>query len=465
MKISSIGKGFISAALLYAQAAAVETDYSAGTRALPLRQSAGTARATAMGSAVVGVSQGSASLLWNPAGLSRMSCQEIGLHHNTGLSSIIQEIAIFGTPLGEVEPGGQGGSLGGIAASLGYVNYGSFDGRDALGVQTGFYHPRGYSGSLGWGKELLPGFAGGIAVKANRSNFAEETYNTYGADLGLLWAVAPSLDLGLAYSNFSFGDKLAENRLVSGWRLGAGWTVNDHWLLAASGEIQDKAMDRLQFGTEYLIGNTEGKSNILALRAGYQIHYPDPQLGGLTGLTLGAGYTASRSMTFDYAILPTGDLGTSHRLSLTFKFNCPGEEKPTPEPVVILVPVEPAPVVVKAILLGDSFFDFDKSTLKPEGMKVLRENVQILEDNPKARVRVSGYTSMMGTPEYNQALSERRASAVEKFLVEEGGIAPGRITTIGYGETRPATVESRPGKIRSRAAKSNMRVLFEVTVK
>ena len=98
-------------------------------------------------------------------------------------------------------------------------------------------------------------------------------------------------------------------------------------------------------------------------------------------------------------------------------------------------------------------------------MKDLRENIKLLKKNPKAQVRVAGYTSMSGTPEYNQRLSERRASAVRDFLVAEGGIAQSRITMIGYGETRLKNYERTPEKINTRAAKSNMRVLFDITVK
>ena len=123
------------------------------------------------------------------------------------------------------------------------------------------------------------------------------------------------------------------------------------------------------------------------------------------------------------------------------------------------------PIVLKSILLEDSHFDFDKSTLRPEGMAALRENIQLLKDNPQTQVRVAGYTSMMGTAEYNQKLSERRAASVENFLIKDGGIAPGRITTIGYGATNPATYEPKPSNANSDAAKSNMRVLFELTVK
>jgi outer membrane protein OmpA-like peptidoglycan-associated protein len=65
---------------------------------------------------------------------------------------------------------------------------------------------------------------------------------------------------------------------------------------------------------------------------------------------------------------------------------------------------------------------------------------------------------------YNQALSERRAKAVQEYLINEGIIAPDRLSTIGYGETNPAMYEAAPKELYSKAAKANMRVLFEITV-
>ncbi|OGS08498.1 MAG: hypothetical protein A2270_10920 [Elusimicrobia bacterium RIFOXYA12_FULL_51_18] len=492
MKVLSIAIGCVCAALLCGQASAGETDYAAGTKALPLQQAGGTARAAGMGSAVVATPQGTASLLWNPAGLSRVRCAEIGIHHNSGLSDITQETAIFGAPLGEVngnctqgrKGNCTGGSMGSLAASLGYVDYGSFIGRDADGLPTANYHARDYSGSLGWGMELLPGFSGGVAFKSNQSELNRTSYRAYATDIGLLWNVISSLDLGVAYSNIKLGGNIG--RLFSGMRLGAAWTADDRLLLAVSGELQNSAVNRIQLGAEYWIGEDRDDAHALALRAGYAINYPDPQLTGLTGLTMGLGYNLSKTTVLDYAMVPTGDLGASHRLSLTIKFHCPQKSKPplvvapkpatlyataAPRPVFVPVEpepvVEPAPIVLKAFTLEDSHFDFNKSTLKPEGMAALRDNIQLLKDNPNTKVRIAGYTSMRGTEEYNQLLSERRAAAVEEFLVMEGGIEPGRITTIGYGETRPLTQEVSPKKrdADSAAAKSNMRVLFTVIVK
>ena len=112
----------------------------------------------------------------------------------------------------------------------------------------------------------------------------------------------------------------------------------------------------------------------------------------------------------------------------------------------------------------DIHFDFDKSTLKPEAQTILKRNIQMLKDNPKAKVRIAGYTSASGTDAYNQTLSERRAKAVQEYLINEGIITPDRLSTIGYGETDPAMYEAAPKELYSKAAKANMRVLFEIVV-
>lgn len=150
-------------------------------------------------------------------------------------------------------------------------------------------------------------------------------------------------------------------------------------------------------------------------------------------------------------------------------------EKPVPEPVVIIVS-EPEvekkvyyyvaqPEIEKKIIilaLEDVFFDFDQSTLTSVARAILKRNIQILKENPRVRVRIAGYTSASGTTEYNQKLSERRAKAVKDYLVEEGLISSDRLVTIGFGKSDPATFEVAPKDLYSDAAKSNMRVLFEI---
>ena len=118
----------------------------------------------------------------------------------------------------------------------------------------------------------------------------------------------------------------------------------------------------------------------------------------------------------------------------------------------------------EVVAFGDTHFDYKKSTLTNEAKTQLDKDVQVLKENPKMKVRMAGYTSAKGTENSNQKLSEGRANAVRNYLIEKG-IAPGRITIIGYGRTKPALYEVSPGDINTKEAKANMRVLFEVVVK
>ena len=135
--------------------------------------------------------------------------------------------------------------------------------------------------------------------------------------------------------------------------------------------------------------------------------------------------------------------------------------EPKVEEKVMVAAAEPKIII---LAFEDVHFDFDKSTLKPEAQTILKRNIQLLKDNPKAQVRIAGYTSASGTEAYNQKLSERRANAVQEYLVNEGIITRDRLSTIGYGETHPAMYEAAPKELYSKAAKANMRVLFEIIV-
>ena len=118
----------------------------------------------------------------------------------------------------------------------------------------------------------------------------------------------------------------------------------------------------------------------------------------------------------------------------------------------------------KVVVFGDTHFDYNKAALSESAKTMLDKDVQGLKENPLMKVRMAGYTSADGTEEDNQILSEKRANSVRDYLVEKG-IAPERITVIGYGRTRPAVYEVAPRDINSKEAQANMRVLFEVVVK
>ena len=129
----------------------------------------------------------------------------------------------------------------------------------------------------------------------------------------------------------------------------------------------------------------------------------------------------------------------------------PVEQEAPPPPPLAAAPPPPAKGTKIATIEGTQF-DFNKATIKPAGRDVLDKAVKTLKDNPEVRVVVEGHTDSIGSDAYNQKLSERRARAVEDYLVSQG-IAPSRLTTRGYGKSRPvASNKTEAGRAENRRA-------------
>ncbi len=89
-------------------------------------------------------------------------------------------------------------------------------------------------------------------------------------------------------------------------------------------------------------------------------------------------------------------------------------------------------------------YAFDKYHLKKRYYPQLDKVVEVLKKNPSLKIEIQGYTDNIGTPAYNQALSEKRAQSVKNYLVKKG-IAQDRLYTVGYGATRPIVPNDTPG--------------------
>jgi peptidoglycan-associated lipoprotein len=90
--------------------------------------------------------------------------------------------------------------------------------------------------------------------------------------------------------------------------------------------------------------------------------------------------------------------------------------------------------------VGDRvLFLVDQTTLSDAGRSVLMGQAQWLNTNPSYAVIIEGHADEQGTREYNLSLGERRASAVQNFLISQG-VAPARLRTITYGKERPLEV-------------------------
>ncbi len=116
----------------------------------------------------------------------------------------------------------------------------------------------------------------------------------------------------------------------------------------------------------------------------------------------------------------------------------PKAAAPAPMPAKAAAPA-PAPAM-KYVIEG-VHFDTDQSTLKTEAMATLDKAAAALQKQPGVKYEVAGYADTTGAEPYNQGLSERRAQAVQDYLVSKG-VAPGQLTTKGYGEGNPAAANN-----------------------
>ena len=94
-------------------------------------------------------------------------------------------------------------------------------------------------------------------------------------------------------------------------------------------------------------------------------------------------------------------------------------------------------------LKGDVSFDVDSDVVLPGLYNELDRIAQILVKYPQTTIVVEGHTDSSGSDAYNQGLSERRALSVQRLLVERG-VSQNRISTVGYGETRPVASNDNP---------------------
>lgn len=106
---------------------------------------------------------------------------------------------------------------------------------------------------------------------------------------------------------------------------------------------------------------------------------------------------------------------------------------------------------IRIELSGDILFDTGSAEVKPEAAATLEDVAAVIRGNPQAAVSVEGHTDSQGDEKYNLALSEQRAKAVKGRLVEKGGIEAARLSTRGWGESRPiAANDTAEGRRKNR---------------
>ena len=192
-------------------------------------------------------------------------------------------------------------------------------------------------------------------------------------------------------------------------------------------QVDDQDM---QFAYQGIAGIAYGVTENIKLDLGYRYFGTtnpsfmagSARAGGPTGATLRTEYGA-------HTVL----------LSVRYEFGAPKAPPPPAAPVAAAPPPPPppppppAPALQRAFIV---FFDFDRSDITPEALRIIKQAAETAKRGSVPRIMVTGHTDLSGSVAYNQRLSERRAEAVRQALVREG-ITAGGISTVGRGKTQP----------------------------
>jgi hypothetical protein len=294
---------FFTAGVVAAQVTILPTSEKSN----PLDNMNVSARSSAIGSAFAAVGDDTSALFTNPAGLAYLTRGEVSVHSRFWLVETLQETLLLGIP---VSP-----SLGGMAVAGSYLGYGTLEGRDELGSLLPGYEAYRLGLKVGWGLEILPDFSVGLGFQGSDMALADHSYWSLAADIGVLWKPFQRFRLGAAYGNLGILSPAGDSE--GAFNLGAAYEASfdstNRVLMAVGCSLEPGAVHYLQAGVE------TGVQDLIFLRAGYQLPFDDQRITGLTGLTAGVGVALS-DLRFDYAFLPYGDLGNSHRVSLTYQF-------------------------------------------------------------------------------------------------------------------------------------------------
>ncbi len=259
-------------------------------------------RALGMGGAYTALADDANAVYWNAAGLSRLEKREFTASHAEMYESTRLDFLAYAHPL----------SQGTFAGALTYLSQGKIEGRDSLGRPTASYDASDAAVSFGYARKLELADMG-ATVKYVRSHIGSAEAHGAAVDIGAKRAFE-QISVGATLRNLGPGLKFDNQRndLPLRLALGAAYKLSGGHALAA--EVVNGPRGA---GTDVSFGGECQAVKNLYLRAGYTTQ---------TAVTGGTSFDAARGMTFglglrnerwslDYAVLPTGELGRSHRFS------------------------------------------------------------------------------------------------------------------------------------------------------
>lgn len=275
-------------------------------------------RAVSLAEAFSAVADDPSALYWNPSGLAQLKRPEVMAMHVFWLGDVFFDYLAGTVP---VTPAGT------LGASLVYVGGGAFDRRetgDGPGSpDRGQFSAADAAGTVGYGVAYSKALDLGAALKFFSESVDARASLGWALDLGALYQTPwDGLRMGGGVQNLGPAVRLDEEyfRLPINLRLGFAYTHFEHWLLTLEYNQQLEQAGKLALGVEYRFEET------LALRLGYHYQgqvdennlYEGYGQTGVAGLSAGVGIHY-REFQVEYAFVPYGLLGATHRLALTYR--------------------------------------------------------------------------------------------------------------------------------------------------
>lgn len=265
------------------------------------------AKSAGVGNAVTSVFNGTDAVYWNPANLNYIDQKELSFSHTVWFEDISYEWLAFALPTKR---------SGVFAFAAQYVSYGSLDKVDNTNVTDGSFSPVDMALYLSYANnyERLQ-FGGNIKYIYSK---IENSASAVAADLGTNYDFADNkTSVGAVITNFGTDMKFNyENEpLPFLFKLGASRWIYPEWLVSLDFNFPKDNEFYVNFGTEYKL--VSGKNTDCFFRAGYDGRNKD--IPGFNWINLGFGIRYS-DYVFDYAFVPYGDIGMTHRFSFGIKF-------------------------------------------------------------------------------------------------------------------------------------------------
>jgi hypothetical protein len=289
------------------------------------------ARAAGMGEAFLAVSEEASAVSYNPAGLAALDALSLQFSQTFFLANINYQFIGYAQPLSAVfqEPLVSGERLpaktlppdwGVLGLGLLYLNAGSIPRIDNTGAGGGSFTPQDLAFSASYARSL-GAFDLGATLKY-LSLHIDDSATAVAGDLGLryrtAWQDHPWV-FAAAVKNVGQNVKFLNQQdpLPLSFSLGTSFRASDALLLAADGILPNDNNPYFAAGAELKQDFRQGFTTFL--RIGYQSLDSSSGLGGFAGFSAGAGVTFSH-VRIDYAWVPFGILGNTHRFGLSLRF-------------------------------------------------------------------------------------------------------------------------------------------------